>query len=108
MATPIVEARAFRIWQYANPRYWDVSYQELQSALGMTFHEVQWTIRVKGWGGRIAAHNYVRIGKMVAQYRHDRVGPKGLFKETCAKPVCPATAPIDELMAAGTFAAIDE
>lgn len=53
--TAQLEARAFAIWRYANSRDWDVSYDEISDATGLTRNEVHSTIKRKGWGGRIGS-----------------------------------------------------
>jgi hypothetical protein len=52
--TPMIEARAFRIWQFAEPRDWNVTMEELAELTGYETTHVRYTIQVKRWGGRIA------------------------------------------------------
>lgn len=51
--TQQLEARAFAIWRYAEPREWDVSYEEIADATGLTYNAVNDTIYIKRWGGKI-------------------------------------------------------
>lgn len=66
--TPQTEANAFRIWQYANPRGWDVTRKQIASHTGLSQGDVQHVIRAKGWSGRIQAAN-----KDSGRYRDQRV-----------------------------------
>lgn len=50
--TAQLNARAFLIWRYAAPRQWDVSYDEIADATGLTRMQVQGIIKRKDWGGR--------------------------------------------------------
>lgn len=50
--TPHMEALAYRIWAYANPREWDCSYAEIADGTGVTVNQIHNVIVQKGWGGR--------------------------------------------------------
>jgi hypothetical protein len=47
------EALAFRIWQYANVREWDVSIADIASALGESPHVVRGVVASRKWGPRL-------------------------------------------------------
>jgi hypothetical protein len=47
------EALAFRIWQYANAREWDVSIADVASALGESPHVVRGVVGSRKWGTRL-------------------------------------------------------
>lgn len=51
--TPHMEALAYRIWAYANPREWDCSYAEIADGTGISVDMVSHVIRAKGWMGRV-------------------------------------------------------
>lgn len=51
--TQRTKARAFAIWRYANPRDWNVTYEEIAEATGMTVNQVHWVFAQMGWWGRI-------------------------------------------------------
>ena len=53
--TQRTRARAFAIWRFASPRDWNVTYEEIGEATGLKVGQVQWSIHVMGWGGRIRA-----------------------------------------------------
>jgi hypothetical protein len=59
--TKKLEARAFAIWRYANPREWDVSCDEIADATGLTRSQVNTTIGAKGWGGKIGRGRAFRV-----------------------------------------------
>lgn len=48
-----VEARAFTVWRYAEPRDWSVGLDEIAQATGLLRQQVAYVIRAKGWGGRV-------------------------------------------------------
>ena len=46
------ESLAFRIWQFANPKEWDVTYSEVANGIGISYQEVSMIARAKGWEDR--------------------------------------------------------
>ena len=71
------EARAYIIWRYADPRDWDVSYDEIADATGLTYNQVHGTIQAKGWGGKIGSGSQSakeRITKNTNAIYHKRAG----------------------------------
>lgn len=48
-----LDAQAFLIWRFANPKEWDVSYDQIAEATGLTRRQVDVAIQAKRWGGRI-------------------------------------------------------
>ena len=46
-------ALAFRIWQYASAREWDVLASEVAEALGESTHRVAKVCAVRGWSKRM-------------------------------------------------------
>lgn len=51
--SPHMEALAYRIWAYANPREWDCSHAEIADGTGISYSMVGYVISAKGWGGRV-------------------------------------------------------
>lgn len=51
--TPKSEALAFRIWQYAAPREWNVTLAEIADHLGESVYRVSTTMRWRGWLSRV-------------------------------------------------------
>jgi hypothetical protein len=51
--TPHIEALAYRIWAYANPREWDCSHAEIADGTGISIDMVAQVISAKGWKGRV-------------------------------------------------------
>lgn len=51
--TPHMEALAYRIWAYANPRDWDCSYAEIADGTGISYGMVARVITEKQWTGRV-------------------------------------------------------
>ena len=51
--SPRVEAMAFRIWQYANPRGWDCTVGEIAEALDMHPIPVGRVCAMRGWHVRL-------------------------------------------------------
>jgi hypothetical protein len=51
--TPRAQALAFRIWQYAEPKGWDVSESDISGALGEPAARIRAVIGHKGWGERL-------------------------------------------------------
>ena len=51
--TPHMEALAYRIWAYANPREWECSYANIADGTGISEDMVAQVIRAKGWQGRV-------------------------------------------------------
>lgn len=51
--TPHMEALAYRIWAYANPRGWKCSYAEIADGTDISRDMVDLTIRAKKWTGRV-------------------------------------------------------
>ena len=47
------EALAFRIWQYAAPREWNVTLAEIADHLGESWHRVRNVVTLKRWNNRI-------------------------------------------------------
>lgn len=72
--TPKYEAIAFRIWQYASPRDWRVSYDELAEELALTYSQVYNAIRAKGWGGKVMSATKSDYGKRSMAMLHMRNG----------------------------------
>ena len=50
---PRTEAIAFRIWQYAAPKGWDVTLRDIADAVGVGLMTVRNILRYKGWAGRV-------------------------------------------------------
>lgn len=57
--TPHMEALAYRIWAYANPREWDCSYAEIADGTGISIGMVSQVITQKNWGGRVPNHTNI-------------------------------------------------
>ena len=51
--SPRTEALAFRVWQVANPRGWDMTAGEIAEALGVSWQTVNRVCQLKGWLTRI-------------------------------------------------------
>ena len=51
--TPHMEALAYRIWAYANPRGWKCSYSEIAEGAQLELWEVKDVFVAKGWKGRV-------------------------------------------------------
>lgn len=51
--TPKSEAIAFRIWQYASPREWNVTYTELAEEMEIPVQTASTVIHGKGWQSRV-------------------------------------------------------
>ena len=51
--TPHMEALAYRVWAYANPRGWKCSRAETADGAGISVDMVIRVISAKGWGGRV-------------------------------------------------------
>lgn len=49
------EALRFRIWQFCQPREWDVTIQDIAAALEEPLQRVNATVRYAGWDNRIRA-----------------------------------------------------
>lgn len=70
--TQRTKARAFAIWRYANPRDWNVTYDEIVEATGMKYHDVANTIHKMGWAGRInRSRSNVIGGTVSAEYGYN-------------------------------------
>jgi len=67
--TPHMEALAYRIWAYANPRDWNCSYAEIADGTGISGGMVSRVISDKGWAGRVPQLAGVRAA-LVAQHRN--------------------------------------
>jgi len=50
---PRIEAAAFRIWQYATAREWNVTVTEIADALDMTMPTVRNICTKRGWSNRL-------------------------------------------------------
>lgn len=72
--TPQLEARAFAIWRFAEPRGWDVSYDEIADATGLTESQVKYAIIQKGWGGKIGSGGVGRLTSEKAHKLHKSLG----------------------------------
>lgn len=55
--TPHMEALAYRIWAYANPREWDCSYAEIADGTGISVGMVNHVIMKKNWTGRVPKYS---------------------------------------------------
>jgi hypothetical protein len=55
------EALAFRIWQYAAPREWNVTLSEIADHLGESLERVRGVVVTRGWFGRIRAMSASKI-----------------------------------------------
>lgn len=51
--TARTQALRFRIWQYANPREWNVTTHEIADAIGETHNRVRAIIGHAGWHNRL-------------------------------------------------------
>ena len=51
--SPRMEAMAFRIWQYANPRGWDCTVGEIAAALEMQPSPIGRVCAMRGWHTRL-------------------------------------------------------
>ena len=58
---PVMEARAFRIWAYANPRAWDVGYSDTAEACNMSRQLVVVVANYKGWLTRFRVESTSRF-----------------------------------------------
>jgi hypothetical protein len=67
-----MEALAFRIWAYANPRDWNCSYAEIADETGISHDMVGKTIACKGWSGRVPHVNNERGGEIRAKRMETR------------------------------------
>ena len=73
--TPHMEALAYRIWAYANPREWDCSYAEIADGTGIGYDLVARVISDKGWAGRVPKGGNTkrdRSGTYVAWHKKGR------------------------------------
>lgn len=59
--SPSAEAMAFKIWQYAHPKGWDVTFTDVADNLGVHRSVVSRICSLKGWGNRmrVAATYYM-------------------------------------------------
>ena len=55
--TPHMEALAYRIWAYANPRGWKCSYAEIAEGIGLEYWQVNKVFTQKKWTGRVPHMN---------------------------------------------------
>ena len=53
--SPKSEALAFRIWQYATPREWNVTLAEIADHLDESIDRVRGVVVAKKWFGRVRA-----------------------------------------------------
>jgi hypothetical protein len=51
--TQRTKARAFAIWRFAHPRDWNVTYEEIGEATGLTVGQVYWVIQAMHWTGNV-------------------------------------------------------
>lgn len=51
------QALRFRIWQYANPKGWDVTFSEVAAALGVDARSIGAIARHAGWVERFRVSN---------------------------------------------------
>lgn len=58
---PRTEAIAFRIWQYAAPKGWDVTLREIADEIGHSVHVIRAIAVRKGWSSRVRVTNIYRI-----------------------------------------------
>tara|TARA_R110000744_G_scaffold326330_4_gene432111 strand:- start:19447 stop:19701 length:255 start_codon:yes stop_codon:yes gene_type:complete len=56
MMTPKSEARAFRIWQFAEPLGWNCTLQEASAAINVPPNHVARIVKTKGWQTRFRAN----------------------------------------------------
>ena len=54
--TPHMEAIAFRIWQVAEPKGWDLTLPEAAKMAGTSTSYASKAVRAKGWLSRFRAH----------------------------------------------------
>ena len=67
--SPKSEALAFRIWQYAAPREWNVTLAEIADHLGESLSRVRGVVVAKGWFVRIRAMSESKIeGNMLTRW----------------------------------------
>lgn len=61
---PKTTALAFRIWQYARPREWNVTLKETADALGVSWHTVRSVSVRRGWINRfrVMSHDHADEG----------------------------------------------
>lgn len=55
MTSPATLAIRFRIWQFAAPREWDVTCNEIAEALGISGRRVGAILKAAGWINRVRA-----------------------------------------------------
>jgi hypothetical protein len=73
--TPLFEANAFRIWQFASKHEWNVTYAEIAGATMLDVAQVRDTIHRKRWGGRITkARSASGDQSKSIQYGHHKRG----------------------------------
>lgn len=72
--TPHMEALAYRIWAYANPREWDCSYAEIADGTGIGYDMVSRVISNKGWAGRVPKGSNASAPRATsfAEYNHKK------------------------------------
>lgn len=69
-----VEALAFRIWAYAQPKGWDCLMKDVAEALGVSLANVRAVSTVKDWSGRFRvakADTSARFGSFNFKRAHD-------------------------------------
>lgn len=82
---PRTEAIAFRIWQYATPKGWDVTLREIADEIGLAIGVVRAIAARKGWSGRMRVtgknsidFNYIMSGAFDAITDDDLIGNTSL------------------------------
>jgi hypothetical protein len=75
--SPRMEANAFRIWQFANPREWDCSIEEIEAATGIRAQTIGYALAVKGWKGRLRAGRSEKNAAVYMATRPDNWGTVG-------------------------------
>jgi len=75
MATPRIEAHAFRIWQFAAPLEWNVTIGEISEKLDIPVVSIRYVIDIKRWAGRIGKSRRVSdINARTMLVHHHSVG----------------------------------
>lgn len=46
------ETLAFRIWQFCDPKEWDVTVKEIADEMGVSYQQIDSVLRRKNWTGR--------------------------------------------------------
>ncbi len=69
---PKTQAHAVRIWAYCEKRNWDVSYEDVSRALGLSVNVIHSVISKNKWGGRISERRRNVISNQATHERGHR------------------------------------